>query len=142
VSAAARIEFVDAPDEEQIGAVLNIIGEAAERQRPGANYRSYGFLLKDETGKIIGGLTGYALYEWMFVQYLSVAEEARGQGLGEALIGRAEAWGRERGLGGMWLETFEFQAPDFYRKVGFVEFGAIEDHPAGSRRIFFQKRFS
>jgi GNAT superfamily N-acetyltransferase len=141
VSAAARIEFVDAPDEGQIEAVLNIISEAAERQRPGANYRSYGFLLKDETGTIIGGLTGYALYEWMFVQYLSVAEEVRGQGLGEALIERAEAWGREQGLGGMWLETFDFQAPDFYRKLGFVEFGAIENHPSGSRRIFFQKRF-
>jgi GNAT superfamily N-acetyltransferase len=141
VSAAARIEFVDAPDEGQIEAVLNIISEAAERQRPGANYRSYGFLLKDETGTIIGGLTGYALYEWMFVQYLSVAEEVRGQGLGEALIERAEAWGRQQGLGGMWLETFDFQAPDFYRKLGFVEFGAIENHPSGSRRIFFQKRF-
>lgn len=125
MSAAARIEFIDAPDDEQIEAVVSIIGEAAERQRPGANYRSYGFLLKDETGTIIGGLTGYALYEWMFVQYLSVAEQARG-----------------RGLGGMWLETFDFQAPDFYRKVGFVEFGAIENHPSGSRRIFFQKRFS
>lgn len=142
MSVAARIEFVDAPDEEQIDAVLSIIGEAAERQRPGANYRSYGFLLKDETGRIIGGLTGYALYEWMFVQYLSVAEDARGRGLGQALIERAEAWGREQGLGGMWLETFDFQAPDFYRKLGFVEFGAIENHPSGSRRIFFQKRFS
>ena len=142
MNAAASIEFVEDPDDEQIEAVVSIIGEAAERQRPGANYRSYGFLLKDEAGKIIGGLTGYALYEWMFVQYLSVAEQARGNGLGEALIERAEAWGRERGLGGMWLETFDFQAPDFYRKLGFVEFGAIEDHPPGSRRVFFQKRFS
>ena len=141
MSAGPRIEFVDAPDEGQIEAVLAIISEAAERQRPGADYRDFGFLLKDEAGTIIGGLTGYALYEWMFVQYLSVAESARGTGLGQALVERAESWGREQGLGGMWLETFDFQAPDFYRKLGFVEFGAIEDHPTGSRRIFFHKRF-
>ena len=58
MSAGPRIEFVDAPDEGQIEAVLAIISEAAERQRPGADYRDFGFLLKNEAGAIIGGLTG------------------------------------------------------------------------------------
>lgn len=139
---APRIEFVDAPDDGEVEAVFDILSRAAERQRPGADYRSYGFLLKDDAGAVVGGLTGYALYEWMFVQYLSVAETLRGEGLGHALVDAAEAWGREQGYGGMWLETFEFQSPDFYRKLGFSEFGAIDNHPAGSRRIFFQKPFT
>lgn len=135
------IEFVETPSDEQVEAVLSIISEAAEQQRPGGNYRDYGFLLRDEQGTIVGGLTGYVLYDWMFVQFLSVSEQLRGQGHGEKLIEAGTQWGRAHGLRGMWLDTFAFQSPDFYRRLGFIEFGAIEDHPAGSRRIFFQKRF-
>lgn len=135
-----RLDFVDAPSASDIEAVVGILGDAAEGQRPGGNYRDYGFLLRDEAGSIVGGLTGYVLYDWMFIQFVSVAAELRGQGLGQMLMQRAEDWAREQGLGGMWLDTFAFQAPDFYRGLGFVEFGTIEHHPAGSRRIFFQKR--
>ena len=141
MSGTARIEFVDAPSPAEIEAVVGIIGAAAEEQRPGGNYRDYGFLLRDPTGALVGGLTGYVLYDWMFVQFLSVAPGLRGQGFGKALLAEAEAWGRGRGLGGMWLDTFAFQSPEFYRGLGFTEFGTIEDHPRGSRRIFFQKRF-
>lgn len=135
-----RLEFVDAPSPSEIEAVVGIIGAAAEGQRPGGNYRDYGFLLRNETGAIVGGLTGYVLYDWMFIQFVSVAADLRGQGLGRLLMQKAEDWARQEGLGGMWLDTFAFQAPDFYRDLGFVEFGTIEDHPAGSRRLFFQKR--
>ena len=142
MSQRPRIDFIDEPAPEHIEAVAGILGQAAEQQHPGANYREYGFLLRYDGGGIVGGLTGYVLYDWMFVQFISVAEDLRGQGLGAALMTQAEAWAREQGLGGMWLDTFAFQSPDFYRKLGFTEFGTIEDHPAGSRRIFFQKRFS
>ncbi|MHA6299412.1 GNAT family N-acetyltransferase [Devosia sp. CAU 1758] len=136
-----NIEFVEEPSGEQVEAVLAILSEAAEGQRPGGDYRDYGFMLRDDSGAIVGGMTGYVLYDWMFVQFLSVAEQLRGQGLGEKLIDAGTQWGRKQGLRGMWLDTFAFQSPDFYRKLGFSQFGAIEDHPTGSRRIFFQKRF-
>lgn len=140
MSATPRLEFVDEPSPSDIEAVVGILGEAAEAQRPGGNYRDYGFLLKDGAGTIRGGLTGYVLYDWMFIQFVSVAADLRGQGLGRMLMQEAENWARRQGLGGMWLDTFAFQAPEFYRDLGFVAFGTIEDHPAGSRRIFFQKR--
>jgi GNAT superfamily N-acetyltransferase len=142
VTATPRLEFIDAPSASEIEAVVGILGAAAEAQRPGGNYRDYGFLLRDEAGSILGGLTGYVLYDWMFIQFVSVAAELRGQGLGKMLMQKAEDWAREQGLGGMWLDTFAFQAPDFYRSLGFVEFGTIENHPSGSRRIFFQKRLA
>lgn len=137
-----RLEFVDAPTAADIEAVTAILGAAAEGQRPGGNYRDYGFLLKDAAGGIVGGLTGYVLYDWMFIQFVAVSEDLRGQGLGKVLMQQAEAWARQQGLGGMWLDTFAFQAPAFYQALGFTEFGTIQDHPAGSRRIFFEKRLA
>ncbi|MCD7058299.1 GNAT family N-acetyltransferase [Pelagibacterium xiamenense] len=135
------IVFTDSPTADETEAVSANIGAHAEIAWPGAGYRSFGFLLKDpQTGEIEGGLTGYALYQWMFVQFLSVSEKMRGKGYGAKLMERAEAWARQEGLDGIWLDTFSFQAPDFYEKLGFEVFGTIEDHPVGARRIFMKKR--
>lgn len=129
------------PSREDIDAVLGIIAAHSEEVQPGGNYQSIGFLLRAEDGTVAGGLTGYALYDWLFIQFLGVREELRGQGHGRALLNDAEAWARENGLVGMWLDTFEFQAKGLYEKLGFTVFGVIEDHPVGSRRYFMQRRF-
>ena len=137
-----RIELKLDPEAAEIDAVRDRLSAHAEQARPGANYQAVGFLLEDpQSGEVIGGLTGYALYDWLFVQFLAVPEELRGQGHGRRLMEEAEAWAREKGLTGMWLDTFAFQAPEFYEKLGFSVFGTIEDHPHGSRRLFFSKRF-
>jgi hypothetical protein len=45
----------------------------------------------------------------------------------------------ERGCHSAWLDTFSFQAPEFYPKFGYREFGRL-DYPPDQQRIFFQKR--
>jgi hypothetical protein len=52
----------------------------------------------------------------------------------------AEDLAREKNCVGIWLDTFDFQAPDFYRKHGFSEFGQLQDYPPGHQRLFFHKR--
>lgn len=95
-----------------------------------------------ETGALVGGLYGELYYEWLHVRYLAVPPESRGQGLGSQLLAMAEAHARERGCVGLWLDTFSFQAPDFYRRHGFVGVGEIAGYPRGHRRCFFEKRFA
>jgi hypothetical protein len=52
-----------------------------------------------------------------------------------------EGEARERGLRGAYLDTFSFQAPKFYAKLGYREFGRISDFPLGFDRIWLMKRF-
>ncbi|HEV7278024.1 MAG TPA: GNAT family N-acetyltransferase [Devosiaceae bacterium] len=131
------------PEAGEIEAVRAPLSAHAEQARPGGNYRELGLLLKDPaSGDIVGGLTGYALYDWLFVQFLAVPETLRGQNFGSRLMQRAEDWAREQGLAGMWLDTFDFQARPFYEKLGFEVFGTIEDHPVGGRRYFLSKRLT
>ena len=52
----------------------------------------------------------------------------------------AENFARERDCIGVWLDTFDFQAPAFYRKLGYQAFGQLNDYPPGHQRLFFQKR--
>ena len=92
-------------------------------------------------GALVGGATGYTQWGWLFIHYLWVSQDLRGEGLGTHLLGQAEAAARERGCGAMWLDTFSFQAPGFYPKLGYEPFGEL-DYPPGHKRIFLQKRLA
>ena len=112
--------------------------DASEREH---GYQRFALLLLDDGGKPVGGLNGWADFDWAFIQLLYLPEALRRQGHGRDLVNRAEIWARERGLIGMWLDTFAFQARPFYEKLGFEVFGTIEDHPVGGSRDFMRKRF-
>ncbi|MEX3777633.1 GNAT family N-acetyltransferase [Pseudomonas sp. MYb118] len=97
-------------------------------------------VVRDEQGEILGGLYGRFFYRWLFIELLSVPEQARGDGMGSKLMRMAEDMAREKACVGIWLDTFSFQAPQFYQKLGYSELGQIVDYPPGHRRHFFQKR--
>lgn len=95
--------------------------------------------LRDPQGTIVGGLLGHVYYGWLFVSNLWVADEHRGGGHGARLLARAEEEARARGCRAVWLDTFSFQAPGFYEKLGFREFGRLDDYPEGEARHFLWK---
>ena len=97
--------------------------------------------VRDAAGGIVGGLWGRTAYGFLFVELLMLGP-ARGLGLGRKLMAMAEAEARSRGLGGIWLDTWTFQAPGFYPKLGFEECGRITDYPPGQDRIFYLKRLT
>ena len=107
-----------------------------------SDYEPYALRLRDDaSGEVVGGLFGRKYYGWLFVELLFVPELGRRQGLGSRMLAEAEAFARSKGCIGVWLDTFSFQAPDFYPKHGYKRFGVIEDYPKGSTRVFYRKRF-
>src|SRR5689334_4976912 len=72
---------------------------------------------------IVGGLAGYTFFGWLFIDRLWVSDERRRKGLGKALMKRAESEARKRGARNGYLSTFSFQAPGFYKKLGYRQFG-------------------
>ncbi|MFY8112760.1 MAG: GNAT family N-acetyltransferase [Rhabdaerophilum sp.] len=98
--------------------------------------------VRDESGAIVGGLIGELRMDYLHVDLLWIDESQRGQGAGKRLIDLAEAEARRFGATHMHLSTWSFQAPEFYRAMGFVEFGRMKDHPAGHDSIFFVKAFT
>jgi GNAT superfamily N-acetyltransferase len=99
-------------------------------------------LIVDDGGMPQGGLWGRSYYGWLFVELLFVPEAARGHGVGTELMRRAEAEAARRGCHGVWLDSFSFQAPGFYRRLGYAEFGVVEDYPPGHTRHFLKKRLA
>lgn len=96
-------------------------------------------LKRPDDGSVDGGLTARISFNHMFVEMLVVPERLRGQGVGRRLMEQAEALAREHSCAGIWLDTFSFQAPGFYEKLGYTSFGEIANYPPGHRRFFFHK---
>jgi GNAT superfamily N-acetyltransferase len=69
-----------------------------------------------------------------------IKEELRGCGYGHKLLLAAEQEARQRGARNAYLDTFSFQAPDFYKKHGYQVFGVLKDFPDGHQRIYLTKQ--
>jgi GNAT superfamily N-acetyltransferase len=97
-------------------------------------------VLKSPAGEVMGGLIGDTYYDWLNISLMFVKEELRGQGYGERLLSRAEEEARSRGVKNVFLDTFSFQAPGFYQKLGYRTFGELPDFPPGHTRYFLTKQ--
>ncbi|MEU9555450.1 GNAT family N-acetyltransferase [Streptomyces fumanus] len=88
--------------------------------------------LMDERDEVAGGLVGHTWASWLHVTYLWVDARHRGAGLGSRLLAEAERLAAgHRGCRSVRLETWDFQAPDFYRRHGYQVVCVIEDYPPG-----------
>jgi GNAT superfamily N-acetyltransferase len=88
---------------------------------------------------VVGGLTGRTSRGVLFIDMFFLPESMRGTGLGSQLLEMAEEEGRRRGCRIGLLHTNDFQAPGFYQKHGWREYGNFPSDPPGSSRIFFCK---
>jgi ribosomal protein S18 acetylase RimI-like enzyme len=75
------------------------------------------------------------------VNLLWIRAGLRRRGLGSRLVEEAERHALAFGCHSAYVDTFSFQAPGFYRKLGYEEFGTL-DYPPGHRRFFLEKRLT
>jgi GNAT superfamily N-acetyltransferase len=128
------------PDQADRAAVLEALVAFNNTAAAPSIAQPVAILVQDSaTGKTVGGLWGKISYDWLFVELFALPDQFRGQNTGSKILAGAETIARERGCVGVWLDTFEFQAPGFYKKQGYELFATIDDHPRGSHRFFFKK---
>ena len=101
-------------------------------------YARIALFIRNGAGEIRAGIDAMAYTRWLFVKLLWVHADLRSRGIGSELLAEAERRAVEHGCHSAWLDTFSFQAPEFYKKHGYIPFGTIEV-PPGHQRIFLQK---
>lgn len=107
-----------------------------------ANRENLAIVLHDpDTEDVIGGIWAIFFHNWLFIEYLFVPETLRGSGAGSSLMAKAEDAAKARGCKGVHLDTFDFQAPRFYEKLGYKRYGKL-DTLIGREQFFYAKEFS
>ena len=103
------------------------------------NYDEFCFAA-EEDGNILGVITGRAYYNEVHIGDLIVASSLRKGGIGSKLVRAVEDNYRGKGYDKITLTTFGFQAPEFYKKLGYeVEF-VREDKDPKLSKFFLAKQ--
>lgn len=138
-----NIELIEPPEakyDREIDHIISLLqGHSAS---VGAEpYAPHPFVLvaRASDGMTLGGLKGELNMGWLHVQLLAVHPEHKQARLGGTLLAAAEQYARDRDCRHSYLDTFSFQAPDFYKKQGYTVFGTLQDFPAGASRIYLTK---
>ena len=107
------------PSQEDIQVLYDGLKEHMLAKRNLKPIRFFGYFIKDETGKIVGGCNGDILYGCLYVGTLWVEESLRGQGYGTKLMQAAESLAKESECSFMAVNTMDWEALDFYKNLGF-----------------------
>ncbi|WP_342509635.1 GNAT family N-acetyltransferase [Sporosarcina sp. FSL K6-2383] len=103
--------------------------------------KNISFMLRNEEEEILGGITGTIFWYHLHIDFLWVDESLRGKGYGKKLLDQIEKTARENNCKLIQLDTFSFQAPDFYQKYGYQIVGIIEEHPTKDfQQYYLEKR--
>ena len=136
-----EITFEENPADEKLQILSEGIDQYTQSKIGGNGNIQLTFFLRDEEGLIVGGVHGnYSKFGWLYISALWVSEKLRGHDYGTQLMLHIERKAIKAGCINAYLDTFSFQAPGFYEKLGYARFGELEDFPAGHSRIFYRKR--
>lgn len=100
----------------------------------------FSILLKDQNNKIHGAVIVSFLWNGMDIQSLWVDDSVRKQGWGRKLMQAAEEEAMKRGCTIAYTNTFSWQAPEFYEKLGYTIYGKLDGFPEGNSLTYFSKK--
>ncbi|MCC9602826.1 GNAT family N-acetyltransferase [Stieleria sp. JC731] len=87
--------------------------------------------------ELVGGLIGSTSLKWLRIEIMAVKECSRRRGIGRLLLGAAEKEAHRRGCEYSFVDTMEFQSPNFYTRCGYQIAGRIPDWDSFNHTKFF-----
>jgi len=134
-----QIVYDDNPERSAWGIIGRGTSTYNTEQAGDDQYQHLCFALHGPDQEIVGGVIAATYWDWLYIDLLWVKEELRGRGYGHRLLTLAEQEARQRGARNAYLDTFSFQAPEFYKGHGYRVYGELEEFPTGHQRYFLKK---
>ena len=131
-----RLENRESKKTQELG---NLIRAYNQSKREPSKSESLNIYVEDQQGNLIAGMVAETFGNWLEIEYLYVQEDFRGQGIGSNILNRAEKEARERKCKYSFVNTYQFQAPDFYKKHGYEEVFALKEYPYTGERYYYTK---
>ncbi len=133
------LHVTDSPDAAELDTIGKGLMGFNDADVGPSDRRALAVLVRDETGAVVAGISGYTAWGWLYVQWLWMAESQRGKGLAGRMLSAAETEARERGCHAAYIDTFNPHALHVYQKAGYAVFGVLPDFPKGRTRSFLSK---
>lgn len=97
------------------------------------------FVVQNSAREVVGGVIALVYWNWLYIDLMWLKDGLRRRGFGHRLLEQVEQEARHHGARHVHLDTFSFQALDFYKKYGYRVFGELADCPAGHTRYYLTK---
>lgn len=94
------------------------------------------FLLDDQGGKAAGPI-GETHGIWLSINYLWASRELRNQHICSSILEQAKETAKKQGCTHVFLDTFDFQTPQFRARHGYDEAFVLEGYPCTGKRDYF-----
>ncbi|WP_114395122.1 GNAT family N-acetyltransferase [Oleisolibacter albus] len=110
-----------------------------EQAALGVQRRPLGLLVRDDSGRLVGGALCVVWATDLYLHLLWVDGTRRGGGIGAALMTALDRAALERGCRRIYVNTMGFQGPGFYPRFGYRAEGVLRDFVHGQDRHYFRK---
>lgn len=107
----------------------------------GVRDKAFSIFLKDEQGKVFGGMQAFLGTESIYIDVLWVEGDLQKQGYGTKLLEAAEREAIKNKCIFSLVDTWDFQAEGFYLRNGYERIGELENYWHGHSKIFLRKKF-
>ena len=135
-----QLEYSEDPSLKDIGVLSKGINEDAFDKMQMDPVRTFGIFIKDLNGETLGGVTGFSYFGCLHTDTLWINMVLRGQGLGNKLMMKVEEIAIERKCRFATVYTMDFQALNFYLKLGYeIEF-VREDYEKQSKMFMLKRK--
>lgn len=111
----------------------NIIGERD---------KSFSIFLKNDFEKVFGGIQAFLDTESVYIDVLWVEKNLQKQGYGTKLLDAVEREAIKNGCIFSLVDTWNFQAEEFYLKNGYERIGEVKNYWHGHSKIFLRKNLT
>ena len=136
-----NIEYQANLDEKYYKIIDTEFNKYANKNEIVCNYMPFAFVAMEDN-KFIGIITGNTYYKEIHISDLIVLEEYRNKKVGTKLVKAVEDFYNDKGFENINLTTYDFQAPEFYKKCGFkVEFIRENKENSKLNKYFLVKYF-
>lgn len=105
----------------------------------GERDKAFSIFLKDDMGKIFGGIQAFLGTESVYIDVLWVEENLQKHGYGTKLLKAVEQEALKNGCLLSLVDTWDFQAEQFYLKNGYERIGDLKNYWHGHAKIFLRK---
>jgi N-acetylglutamate synthase-like GNAT family acetyltransferase len=123
----------------QIDAIEDRLYDHNSRATKRHDGQGLSFVIRDETGQMIGVAAGYTWAGISELKQMWIDEAYRGRGYACALLNAFVAEACNRGVRRIWVASYDFQAPEMYEKAGFKRIAEFEGWPEGHVNVVLCK---